>query len=246
MGRTAAARRLPVAQHFHQERARATHRALLEAAREVFVRRGFDAVQTPEIAAAAGVSTGSFYRYFVDKRAIFVEVIRAHLAETHASVMAQLTPDRFTGAEHRRAIDMALEALLGHVRRSAPIERVFLQMSLRDEEVAELRDAFQKLSQNAIAALIAQIVPREVVPDPAAAAHVVRLAAQEVALTAAGLHGPPLVAEAAARSALREMIHRYLFPGAPPSGSSTTKAVRSRPSSTKMRPPWASTARRQK
>jgi AcrR family transcriptional regulator len=43
---------------------------LLEAALELFETRGFDAVAVPEIAAKAGVATGTIYRYFKDKEAL--------------------------------------------------------------------------------------------------------------------------------------------------------------------------------
>src|SRR5688572_26587608 len=86
---------------FPQARARATYEALLAAARETFARKGFDQAQTPDIAAAAGVSVGTFYRYFTDKRQAFIEMIAHHLAEAHADVMARLTPERFLGEEGR-------------------------------------------------------------------------------------------------------------------------------------------------
>src|SRR5271155_4639546 len=58
---------------FKQNRSAATHEALVRAARKVFEEKGFEAAQTPDIAAAAGVSTGAFYRYFEDKKQVFLE-----------------------------------------------------------------------------------------------------------------------------------------------------------------------------
>jgi AcrR family transcriptional regulator len=200
---------------FPQARARATYRALLDAARDVFAEKGFDSTQSPDIAGRARVSVGTFYRYFGDKRQALVEMIRAHLAEAHESVMAKLTPERFAGNDHRAAIDTVLEVLFDHVRRSPALERVFLEMALRDREVAKLHREFEALALEAIAALIGQIVPREVAPDPRAAAHVVQLAAEQVAVAQSGVYGEPRVGDRAARTALREMIHRYLFPDAP-------------------------------
>src|SRR5262245_23582377 len=68
---------------FAQQRAHDTHRALLDAAAELFAARGFDGTQSPDIARAAGVSVGTFYRYFADKRQAFLEL------------MAQQTSDMF-------------------------------------------------------------------------------------------------------------------------------------------------------
>lgn len=51
-----------------------THQALMDAAHEVFLQRGFARATTREIAAAAGVAEGTIYRHFADKHAVFAEV----------------------------------------------------------------------------------------------------------------------------------------------------------------------------
>jgi len=48
---------------------------ILTAAERVFSRRGYDRATTREIAAEAGVSEGSLYRYFAGKRAILLALI---------------------------------------------------------------------------------------------------------------------------------------------------------------------------
>lgn len=59
-------RRTPV-----QHRARQTVEAVLDAVVRVLKRHGVDGVTTNRIAVAAGVSIGSVYQYFPDKRAIY-------------------------------------------------------------------------------------------------------------------------------------------------------------------------------
>ena len=54
--------------------ARRTYAALLAAGAEVFVERGYDATRVDDIAAAAGVSHGAFYRHFANK-AEFAQVL---------------------------------------------------------------------------------------------------------------------------------------------------------------------------
>lgn len=52
-----------------------TRRALLEAAEAVFAEHGWEEASIVKITAAAGVSQGTFYRYFVSKQAIFDELV---------------------------------------------------------------------------------------------------------------------------------------------------------------------------
>ena len=52
----------------------ATHALILDAATALFATRGFAAVTTPEVAAAAGVAQGSVFHHFPTKRDLFVAV----------------------------------------------------------------------------------------------------------------------------------------------------------------------------
>lgn len=206
---------------FKQRRSAATYEALLVAAARVFAKKGFDAAQTPEIAAEAGVSTGAFYRYFTDKRAVFVEVVAQHLRQSQEEVMAKLTPERFVGdgksvPDKRRAIDLVLDVLFDRIKRDAELERVYLSMSYSDPEVRQLRAQYEDEGCQALTRLLEIIVPRDVVPDAAAAARVIGITAVELAADRAGLRprvGSVGVSDAAVKAALREMLHRYLFPG---------------------------------
>jgi AcrR family transcriptional regulator len=58
-----------------EERSTATRTALVDAARRLWGERGYAAVGTPEIAAAAGVTRGAMYHQFEDKAALFRAVV---------------------------------------------------------------------------------------------------------------------------------------------------------------------------
>lgn len=202
---------------FAQKRARATHAALIEASAKVFSELGFDAAQTPDIARAAGVSVGTFYRYFADKRQAFIEMIDAHLAQAYQQVMAEMTVEAFasTGiASRRAAVDRVMDILFANAATHPDLHRVFLGMSLRDDEVARIRTEYERRGREALAALIAQIVPRDRIADPIAAAEVIQIASQEVAIATVGGRDASPKSESA-RRALREelasMLTRYAF-----------------------------------
>lgn len=61
-----------------QSRSVMTVDAILEAARTLFARDGFEATSTTRIADAAGVSVGSLYEYFTSKDALIAKLIKCH------------------------------------------------------------------------------------------------------------------------------------------------------------------------
>lgn len=73
---SAPARRRP-----KQRRARETVEAILDAVTKILKREGSQALTTNRIADVAGVSIGSLYQYFPDKRAIFIALHRRHIEQ---------------------------------------------------------------------------------------------------------------------------------------------------------------------
>jgi len=55
----------------HQQRTEATRRALLDAARRIFARDGFEAARIEDIAGATGHTRGAFYAHFNSKEDLF-------------------------------------------------------------------------------------------------------------------------------------------------------------------------------
>ena len=197
---------------FRQERSRRSHQALLDAAAELFAQHGYDAVGTPEIAQKAGVSVGTFYRYFDDKHEVYLEIMRRTIAAAYEETIAGLTPERFVGASRRETIERAVDILFGHVLSRPQLTRSFMEMSLRDAEVAELRRAFEQLASQRLAALIAMIATREAVPDPEATAYVLYGSAMQCAYGLAVHLVPPAIDRERAKAALAAFIERALFP----------------------------------
>ena len=198
---------------FRQDRSRRSYLALIDAATALFGSHGYDAVGTPEIAERAGVSVGTFYRYFDDKHEIYLEIARRTMAAAYSETIANLGPERFAGRARRETISETIAILFDHVMSQPQLTRSIREMSLRDAKVAELSRAFEQVSVARIATLIAAIVGRDVVTDPEAIAWVLHGAAMETAYGLAGHRGPPSIGADRARKALTDFVERALFPG---------------------------------
>jgi AcrR family transcriptional regulator len=197
---------------FRQDRSRRSYLALIDAATELFGARGYDAVGTPEIAQHAGVSVGTFYRYFDDKHEIYLEIARRTMVAAYRETIATLGPERFIGRARHETISETIAILFDHVMSQPQLTRSFREMSLRDPEVAELSRALEQVSVVRLTTLIASIIPRDVVPDPEATAWVLYAGAMETAYGLAGHVGPPPIGAERARRALTDFIERALFP----------------------------------
>ncbi|KZB84992.1 TetR/AcrR family transcriptional regulator [Amycolatopsis regifaucium] len=66
----------------------AKRRAILDAAAGCFAMKGFEKTTTAEICRAAGISTGSLFHYFPNKRAVFVGIFEQDADETTALLAA--------------------------------------------------------------------------------------------------------------------------------------------------------------
>lgn len=213
---------------FAQKRAHDTHRALLQAAANLFAERGYDETQTPDIARVAGVSVGTFYRYFADKRQAFIEVVTQHTADMFDRVVANLTTEAFGPAQTAEArwaaVAHVIDVLFQTTSENPALLRVFLAMSMRDDEIADIRAEFEERGRDAVEALLREVAPLDRIRDPRAAAEVIHIAAQEVALVATQCRGvSPRASVDLLRSALAEMLYRYVFGNEPPSGSDQVK-----------------------
>jgi AcrR family transcriptional regulator len=73
-----------------QRRARQTVEAVLDAVIRLLKREGSGAITTNRIAEVAGVSIGSVYQYFPDKRAIFTALHQRHVDQIDRMVQTKL------------------------------------------------------------------------------------------------------------------------------------------------------------
>jgi AcrR family transcriptional regulator len=74
----------------HQQRTEATRRALLDAARRIFSREGFEASRIEDIAGATGHTRGAFYAHFNSKEDLFFALFEQEAGERLRGLRATL------------------------------------------------------------------------------------------------------------------------------------------------------------
>jgi AcrR family transcriptional regulator len=106
-----------------QERAQVTVEAMLDAATKLLKRGGASSITTNRIAETAGVSIGSVYQYFPNKRAIFIAlhgrhirqvdgVMQRRIAESADATLEELIASLIDGMIEAHAVDPELSDLL--------------------------------------------------------------------------------------------------------------------------------------
>jgi len=125
------------------QRSRAqTRERLLLAGRELIAERGLHGITTHDIAARAGVASGTFYLHFSDKAAL----LRVIAGETIATLRARLdaATRRFSGA--REAVPAFSEALIGFAEENRDLVRILFS---RDSEAAGVEaDVLNELAES--------------------------------------------------------------------------------------------------
>ena len=111
---------------------------VLDAAIRVFSERGYHATSVGDLTAATGVTAGSLYKAFEDKRAVFIAAFDRYLALRHEQLQARLAEAR-SGRERVQAV-LALYAEYSHDaqgRRGCLVVGSAVELSTSDAEVAD-------------------------------------------------------------------------------------------------------------
>ena len=199
------------------ERSAATKQALIRAARELWGKRGYADVGTPEIAEAAGVTRGAMYHQFADKAALFLAVIES----VEQDVMVQLSelvaaaaPDSATAA-----IRIAADAWI-----KAAMEPEIRQLLLLDAPNVLGWEKFREVSQRYGVGMTEQLLAAamqagELKPRPVRPLALMLLGAlDEAAMYVANADDPAAAADET-RGVVDDVIGALLTPAQPRSAA---------------------------
>jgi AcrR family transcriptional regulator len=163
------------------ERTAATRTLLIDSARKLFASKGFNAVSTEAIVAAAGVTRGALYHQFDDKAALFAAVYEQVEQELVADVGQRIVATN--PADQLQAMRTGARLFLDLV--SAPdVQQIVLIDAPAVLGWEQWRSVGMKYGLGIIEAMLAQAIADEVIPDQPlrATAHVLLAALDEAAL----------------------------------------------------------------
>jgi AcrR family transcriptional regulator len=124
--------------------------AILDAALDVFARRGYHAASIDEIAQAAGISKALIYEHFPSKRDLHVSLLETEIAV----VFARLAESAATSEPGEVRLRHGVDAFLGWVEERGDAFRMLFR-DIVEPEVAVVVGRLQMQATTAIAELIA-------------------------------------------------------------------------------------------
>src|SRR3984957_9328022 len=134
----------PAARTRQTERARATRRKLLDAAKRIFAQDGFEAARLEDIAAGAGYTRGAFYANFKSKEDIFFALFEEWVGERIESFTDAIR--RHTNPAEKLAAMRTHYAELAKDRRLVLISLEFKLFAMRHPEAhARLRSRHRRI-----------------------------------------------------------------------------------------------------
>src|SRR5262249_37651288 len=117
-----------------QARSKQTKEKIVQAAIKLFQKRGYEKTTSNDIAAEAGVSVGSFYVYFTDKRQLLLTIFDRVADELYNSVFVNLQAEQLFDSDIGRHIRVAVSSSIIDKEKRAGLHRVFGEMMHRDAE----------------------------------------------------------------------------------------------------------------
>jgi AcrR family transcriptional regulator len=148
---------VPVERLTRERRRQQTRDVLVEAATEVFARRGFEGASLEEIAESAGFTRGAIYKHFAGKEELFFAVIDDY-NERVIRAIAPASPDAREWDVSRLA-DLWRESVSGFDDLSA-IGLEFQLYELRNPSARERGVAHRRKNRELVAAFIEEVADR--------------------------------------------------------------------------------------
>lgn len=147
-----------------QEKSQQTKKELMESANELFGRKGFMETTVSEITRHAGYAKGSFYRHWVSKDKLFLEIVENKLKHYRNS-----RDERLNRAESLEEVMNTIWDFLENIVRDRNWAKVFLEFTIYASRIPELREDLSmsqyRLSEAVFADLVRDFIETDYPPE---------------------------------------------------------------------------------
>lgn len=194
-----------------QARSRQTKEKIVQAAITLFQERGYEKTTSNDIAAEAGVSVGSFYVYFTDKRQLLLTIFDRLADDLYKNVFDGLKAEHLFDADLRRRIRQAVANTIFDKQKYSGLHRVVSELLLKDADFAVRHKAVMARSMAKLHELISLANKAGLTwdIDVEAAAFVVQRVVFDISQDY--VIGCCEFDQKRAIDALADMIHRFVF-----------------------------------
>lgn len=161
-----------------QRRSRERKQRIMDTALSLFAEKGLKGTSSNEIAREAGVSIGTFYSYFEDKRTLFLEILEQHLDNFITGIYSLQRNDSITMKENIRSHILKAFAVFDL---HASFHKEALVMKFTDPDVRRLFEDVEKKQLVLITTLLGYYRNDDSQKDLEAMAKVIHSAVENVA-----------------------------------------------------------------
>lgn len=194
-----------------QARSKQTKEKIVQAAIQLFQARGYEKTTSNDIASEAGVSVGSFYVYFTDKRQLLLTIFDRLADKLYKNIFDGLNPEHLFDSDLRRRIRYAVASTIADKQKHSGLHRVVSELLLKDADFAARHKAVMKRSVTKLRELISLAHKAGLTwdIDVDAAAFLVQRVVFDVSQDY--VTGCVEFDQERAIDALADMIHRFVF-----------------------------------
>ncbi|MCP4137639.1 MAG: TetR/AcrR family transcriptional regulator [bacterium] len=119
---------------------------MISAGIELFAEKGFEDTASQEIAARAGVSVGTFYSYFKDKKALFIEILKGNKEKSVDTVLDKSAPKSSSSQSPEKMIAGIIKENLFKTELPAKLLRQSYAMRYTDPQIEEFHREQEKVT----------------------------------------------------------------------------------------------------
>ncbi len=178
-----------------QKRSKETKAHIIKVARKMFSEQGYYSINTNQIAAKAGMSVGTFYSYFKDKKAILLEIMHKFYDHFWAQIFSETQkalPEKY---ELRDVLQLIVKNSFDVVDAEPDFTRLIHSMRFYDPDIRGIFEQIEKREVDHTLFLMGLSGDRIRVKDKEAAALITMKLVESVGLSGMQLDKERVISE---------------------------------------------------